>query len=142
MALSDHDIDLLRESMSTIRERKHLATEIFYERLFELDPALRKLFSEDIATQTEKVMVALGAVLAQIHDLDLCREMTADLAVRHVKYGVAAEDYATVGNAVMDMLAVLLDDQFTDELASAWRRAYDAIAETMIASAYGTQHAA
>ncbi|UOM37263.1 globin domain-containing protein [Acuticoccus sp. I52.16.1] len=137
MALSDHEIDILRASMHIIRERKHIATEVFYERLFAHNPKLRRLFGTDIAGQTEKVMVALGAVVAQIHDLDACREMTADLAVRHVRYGVAAEDYTTVGLAVQDMLGVLLADDHSPEIATAWRRAYDAIAATMIATAYG-----
>ena len=137
MALTDHEIDLLRESMILLRERKHLATETFYERLFARDATLRRLFKEDIAVQTEKVMVALGAVLAQIHDIDACRALTHDLAVRHVDYGVAAADYDTVGLAVQDMLALVLDADFTDELALAWQHAYASIADAMVASAYG-----
>ena len=135
--LSDREIDILRESMTLLRERKHLATEIFYERLFERNPSLRRLFTEDIVVQTEKVMMALGAVLAQIHNIDACRTMTRELAVRHVNYGVVAEDYDTVGLAVQDMLALVLDDDLDDELARAWQRAYASIASAMVASAYG-----
>ena len=138
MALSDDEIDLLRHGLRLMQARKQMASAIFYERLFEIAPATRALFSDDILAQTEKVMIALGAVVGQIHDLDACREMTRDLARRHVGYGVEAAHYALVGRVVMQTLSEVIDDAFTSAMETAWRKAYAAIAAAMIASAYGT----
>ena len=82
-------------------------------------------------------MIALGAVVGQIHDLDACRSMTEELAVRHVSYGVAAEDYRTVGEAVMVTLSEVLEDNFTPDMEAAWRAGYEAISSAMIEAAYG-----
>ena len=139
MALSEDQIDLLRESLRVMHQRRDLVADIFYERLFEIDPGLRPLFVEDIETQTEKVLFAFGAVVAQIHDLDVCREMTDELARRHVDYGVRPTDYASVGAAVMQTLSEVFEDGFTPELSAAWREAYDCIADAMIQAAYGPE---
>jgi hemoglobin-like flavoprotein len=136
MALSEDQIDLLRASMQRIRARKQMMAAIFYERLFEIAPHVRPLFRDDLIEQTEKVMIALGAVVAQIHDLDACRDMTRELAVRHVRYGVEAKNYAFVGRAVLATLAEVLAEDFPSDLEAAWIAAYEAIAAAMIAAAY------
>jgi hemoglobin-like flavoprotein len=135
--LSDDQIDLLRNSMRLVQARRDLMAALFYENLFEIDPSLRRLFSDDILVQTEKVLFAMGAVVAQIHNLDACREMTHDLALRHVDYGVRRQDYATVGAAVLHTLADVLEQNFTPELEEAWRLAYNRIAAAMTDAAYG-----
>jgi hemoglobin-like flavoprotein len=142
MHLTEDELDLLRNGLRIMLSRKELAAEVFYANLFDIAPQTRPLFSDDIVGQTEKVMFAFGAVVGQIHDLEACRAMTHDLAVRHVAYGVVAEHYALVGRSVMRTLEMVLDDDFTPEMDAAWRRAYDAIAAAMIASAYPTSGAA
>lgn len=137
MSLTDDEVDLMRHGLRLMTARKQLAAEIFYERLFEIDPKLRSLFSDDIVAQTEKVMIALGAVVAQIHDLDACRSMTEELAIRHVSYGVAAEDYRSVGEAVIVTLSEVLEEDFTSDMEAAWRAGYAAIAGAMVEAAYG-----
>jgi hemoglobin-like flavoprotein len=139
LELSDDQIDLLRNSMRLVQARRDLMAALFYERLFAIDPSLRSLFSDDILVQTEKVLFAMGAVVAQIHDLDACREMTHDLALRHVDYGVRRKDYASVGAAVLQTLAAVLEEHFTPELEEAWGLAYDRIANAMTEAAYGPQ---
>lgn len=139
MSLSEDQIDLLRGSLRVMHQRRDLVADIFYDRLFEIDPGLRPLFVDDIAIQTEKVLFAFGAVVAQIHDLDACREMTDELARRHVDYGVRAIDYSSVGAAVMQTLSEVFGDDFTPELFAAWRDAYDCIAAAMIEAAYGPE---
>jgi hemoglobin-like flavoprotein len=136
MSISEDQLDLLRTSMRLVNARKPLMSAIFYEKLFEIEPEFRRLFSGDLLEQTDKVMFALGAVLAQIHDVEACREMTRDLAVRHVGYGVEAGDYAKAGDAVMATLAVVLEAEWSADLEVAWRAAYDRIAAAMIEAAY------
>jgi hemoglobin-like flavoprotein len=136
MCLSDDELDYLRHGLRIMLARKQVAADVFYANLFEIAPQTRPLFTEDIVSQTEKVMFAFGAVVGQIHDLEACRAMTHDLAVRHVAYGVKAEHYALVGQTVMRTLELVLEDDFTPEMDAAWRRAYDAIAKVMVEAAY------
>ena len=53
------------------------------------------------------------------------------LGARHVSYGVKEEHYATVGGAMVDMLAEVLGKQFTAATKQAWLDFYTFIAETM-----------
>jgi hemoglobin-like flavoprotein len=53
------------------------------------------------------------------------------LGARHVAYGVREEHYATVGGAMLDMLAEVLGKHFTTATRQAWLGFYTFIAETM-----------
>ena len=53
------------------------------------------------------------------------------LGARHVGYGVKEEHYATVGGAMLDMLAEVLGKHFTTATRQAWLDFYTFIAETM-----------
>lgn len=137
MALEETEIELLRESLVYLQERKVLAASVFYENLFEIDPSLRPMFDDDLTEQSNKALFAFGAVVAQIHDIDVCREMTRGLATRHVAYGVTPEHYPKVGAAVLATVAMVMGDAMTPRIADAWQKAYDAVASTMIETAYG-----
>lgn len=137
MTLSEDEIELLRESLVYLQERKQLAASVFYENLFEIDPSLRPLFGEDLTEQSNKALFAFGAVVAQIHDIDACREMTRRLAVRHVAYGVTPEHYPKVGAAVLATVSMVMGSEMTPPIEIAWQRAYDAVADAMIGTAYG-----
>lgn len=136
MSMTEDEIDLLRESFRLMQTRKGRAAEVFYEHLFDIDPTLRRLFTTDLSELTEKVMIAMGAVIGQMQDLENCNAMTLDLAKRHVGYGVKPEDYEKVGHAVFRTLSEALEDDYTDDMDRAWRKAYAAIADAMIQSAY------
>lgn len=138
MALSDDDVDLLHLGLRLMEERKELAAALFYPRLFEIAPDTRPLFGTDIIAQTEKTIFAFAAVVAQIQALDAEDSLCADLARRHVAYGVEARHYPLVGRVVLGLLEdVLGPEHYTPEMASAWQRAYEEIAAAMIRAAYG-----
>ncbi len=136
MALSEDEIELLRDTLVYLQERKNLATSVFYENLFEIDPSLRPMFDDDLTEQSNKALFAFGAVVAQIHDVETCREMTRGLASRHVGYGVIPEHYPKVGAAVIATVSMVMGEAMTAEIATAWQKAYDQIAEAMIETAY------
>ena len=58
------------------------------------------------------------------------------LAIKHIDYGVKAEDYTTVGNALLYTLKQGLGDEFTDEVKKAWTAAYRVLADVMKKAAY------
>lgn len=72
------------------------------------------MFGLDILTQTETTIFTFGTVVAQIHDLDGVEALAAELAQRHVAYGVEARHYPLVGRAVLSILGeVLGSEHFT-----------------------------
>src|SRR5690606_23035183 len=60
------------------------------------------------------------------------------LAVKHIDYGVKAEHYTLVGNALLRTLKKGLGDEFTPEVRQAWIAAYQVLADVMREAAYGS----
>ncbi|MEL6660762.1 MAG: globin domain-containing protein [Bacteroidota bacterium] len=136
MSLSEEQLDILHESLIVVKNNKDLATSVFYEKLFEIDPTLRRLFPPDLTEQADKALFAFGAVAAQIQNVGTLGDLTRDLAVRHVNYGVLPQHYTQVGGAVLATIEVVFGDDITPAVTDAWRKAYDLIATAMIAEAY------
>lgn len=142
MTLTEEQMDLLRASFRTVRGDPAPVAGMFYARLFELAPDTRPMFRGDMAAQGVKLMNSLGAVVAQIHDLAPLRPMLADLARRHVGYGVAAAHYAVVGEALLWALACALGPRFDAATRGAWAAAYGGVSAAMIAAAYPAEDVA
>lgn len=136
MPLSEEEIEVLRDSLRTFQTRRSEIADTFYENLFCAHPDLRSMFDPDIDTQTEKTMLALGAIVAQIHRVEAFRPMVEELAMRHVGYGVRPEHYPFVGEALLATIRDVFGDELGPEVSGAWRVGYDEIARHMVARAY------
>jgi nitric oxide dioxygenase len=107
----------------------------FYRELFRRDPALRPLFTTDMAEQQVKFAEKLSQIVEAIPCLDELLGHTRELGARHVGYGVRVADYRTVEQALLDALAVVLGDKFDAATRQAWTLAYNLVAETMLEGA-------
>ncbi len=129
--MRDREIQLVQESFQKIIPIEEKATKIFYNRLFELDPALRPLFPNNMEIQEEKfihMFIFLIMGLQKIHEI---RPVAQNLAVDHVSYGVKEEDYTTFKKALLDTLKAILCNDFTPEVQSAWVDAYELLSRIM-----------
>src|SRR5215472_7500925 len=86
----------------------------FYQELFARDPALRPLFTTDLAVQKVRFAVKLTEIVQSIPRLDDLLFHTRALGARHVGYGVRVADYRTVGDALFAALAATLGDSFDE----------------------------
>lgn len=132
------DTDMRPDYIATVRATWALAKPnataialLFYKRLFELDPTLRRLFPADIAPQAGKLMQTLGVAVASLDRLETITPAVELLGRRHVDYGVLDADYDTVGRALIDTLAAVFDDAFTAEVRAAWTETYVTLAGVM-----------
>ena len=127
---------LIRESWAQVAPIADAAATIFYDRLFELDPSLRRLFSQtDMAGQRRNLMQTLAVVVASIDRLESIVPAVEALGRRHAGYGVEAAHFETVGQALLDSLAVGLGEDFTAEVRDAWATAYGILAGVMQSAA-------
>jgi hemoglobin-like flavoprotein len=130
---------LVRKSFAAAEREAEVAALVFYRRLFELDPGLRPLFKSDIQEQAKKLMEMLAVALSM---LDRPAELTGELeelGARHAGYGTRPEHYATVRQALFDMLAQVMGDGFTSEVRGAWDELYDFIETAMLRGAATAQ---
>ncbi|MGD8310860.1 MAG: globin domain-containing protein, partial [Chromatiales bacterium] len=68
MALTKAQIRLIRESYKLLKPEVEEASELFYQRLFEIAPEVRPLFRHDMAGQGMRFMNTLGIILRDIDD--------------------------------------------------------------------------
>lgn len=133
--MTTHQVYLIRKSFAELARHDHVAALVFYRRLFEIDPTLRPMFKGDIEVQSKKLLDMLAVLIAMLErPLGLELELRA-MGSRHAGYGVKDVHYATVGRALLDMLAETLDTRFTPEVREAWTALYGAVEATMKAGA-------
>jgi hemoglobin-like flavoprotein len=107
------------------------AAELFYGRLFELDPALRALFKSDMREQGKKLMQTLGYCVSKLDQLEEILPAVQALGKKHVAYGVAEADYDTVGSALIWTLEKGLGAAFTPAVKEAWTIVYVTLSGAM-----------
>ena len=124
-------IRLVQDTFEQVKPIADLAADMFYARLFELDPALRPLFAADLTAQKAKLMAALTLVVGGLRQPETVLAALQHLGRRHSTYGVQPHHYDTVGAALLWTLERGLGDEFTPPVAEAWAAAYGLVADAM-----------
>ena len=135
-------IELVKTSWEKVKPISEQAAELFYGRLFELDPSLRPLFKGDMKEQGRKLMATLGLAVSSLGKLETILPAVQELGRRHVKYGVPDESYATVAQALLWTLEQGLGDAFTDDHREAWTQTYLTLSNVMLEAAHEADEAA
>lgn len=125
---------LVQESWQKVVPISDKAAELFYGRLFELDPTLKLLFKSPIEIQGKLLMKALDGAVKGLDDLGALVPVLQKLGARHGPYGVLEKDYETVGSAFLWTLEQGLGEGFTPEVKAAWTEVYGVVAGVMIAA--------
>ena len=136
--MTPENIALVKSSWQQVLPIQKAASELFYGRLFELDPSLRLLFKGDMAEQGRKLMTMINTVVMSLDRLDPLLGAVEDLGRRHVGYGVTEAHYDTVGSALIWTLGKGLGEQLTPAVQEAWAEAYDTLASAMKQAATAT----
>ncbi|MEM7224200.1 MAG: globin family protein [Pseudomonadota bacterium] len=111
------------------------AAEMFYARLFELDPSLRPLFRGDLKRQGDKLMAVLAVAVEGLGNIEAILPTVESLGARHAGYGVTSDHYEVVGRALLQTLEKSLGQGFTADVKNAWSEAYGLLSTTMIRAA-------
>jgi len=133
--MNAEQIALVQSSFAKVEPISEQAAAIFYDRLFELAPQVRALFTGDMKVQGRKLMAMLRMVTIKLNDLDNLVPAVQQLAVRHVAYGAQPAHYAVVGQALIDTLDKGLGEDFTPAVREAWLTAYALLSGVMIEAA-------
>ncbi len=131
-----HQVALITESWSKVVPIKEAAADLFYARLFELDPSIRPMFKQDLTEQKRRLVEMLNRIVAMLGDFDALARSAQQLGRRHVPYGVKPQHYDTVGEALLWTLATGLGNAFTPDVKQAWTAAYQVLADTMKEASY------
>lgn len=134
--MTPEERNLVQSSFAAVAPIAEQAAELFYGRLFEIAPEVKPLFKGDMKAQGRKLMQMLAAAVGGLDDLDALVPVVQDLAKRHIGYGVTAEHYKPVGEALIWTLEQGLGDKFTPEVRDAWLKTYGVLSSVMTDVAY------
>lgn len=123
---------LVQESFKVVEKISDVAADIFYQRLFDIEPELRSLFSEDLREQKTKLMGALKVLVNTLDNPDKLIPILEDMGRKHKSYGVVEDHFVPVADALVWTLEEGLGADFTEEVRHAWTALYSAIASIMI----------
>jgi hemoglobin-like flavoprotein len=130
--MTPHQITLVQTSFAKVVPIAATAADLFYGRLFEIAPDVRRMFPDDMAEQKKKLMAMLGTAVGGLSRLDRLVPAVQALGERHAGYGVTAAQFAPVGAALLWTLQQGLGDDFTPEVGEAWTTVYGVLSRTMI----------
>src|SRR6516164_7337312 len=112
--------ELVRATFARIAPIADQAAEMFYDRLFAIDPNLRPMFKNDMRKQGAMLMAVLATAVGNLHRLDQILPTVRELGRRHTGYGVRDKDYDKVAVALLSTLEAALRDEFTASVRDAW----------------------
>lgn len=141
--ITDQQKIAILESWKMVVPIAETAADLFYRRLFELEPSYRALFPDDLSDQKRKLIKMLAFIVKALdwpddawrttvpEDEDLFLVLLALGRRHHVLYRVPDASYQTVGEALIWTLDLGLGKAFTDEVRDAWLHVYTLLAKTM-----------
>lgn len=137
MQLTGTQVKLIKKSWEVFRTMNPaIPGDVFYSRLFLLNPNLEKLFKPSMQAQYTKLIDMLTLIVSRLERIDEVTSEIKELAIRHVEYGVKAKHYTAVGEALLWTLKQGLGNEWTNDLEQAWITCYQTLAGEMVDAAY------
>ena len=81
--MTPQQITLVQTSFAKVAPIAAIAADLFYGRLFEIAPDVRRMFPEDLAEQKKKLMAMLGTAVGSLDRLDALLPVVRALGERH-----------------------------------------------------------
>jgi nitric oxide dioxygenase len=136
MDLTSHEEELITQTFAEIAPQVDKATDMFYERLFDVMPSTKEMFG-DGEQRFEMFNILATAVKSLSYAGDKGPDLTA-LGGRHVTYGVTLEQFDVVEQVLMWTFKQILGDSFTAQAHVTWVKVYGLLRERVIQGNYST----
>lgn len=126
-------IELILQSLETIRNRQDEFASSFYNNLFVAHPHLKRHFTNtDMVQQRQMLMGALMLLGKNLQKPQLLAKTVKSLGERHNNYGASPEYFKPFGDVLLVTLANCLGSEWTDAMEQAWIEAYHSISQLML----------
>jgi hemoglobin-like flavoprotein len=125
-------IQLVQDSWKQAQVHADKVAQMFYTRLFEMNPELRPLFRGDMQEQQRKFMQMMSLAVDGLEQTEQLVPMLYELGRRHIDpYRVQPQNYDSLGAALLWTLQQTLGAAFTNEMRLAWSQAYRGMSQAM-----------
>jgi nitric oxide dioxygenase len=122
---------LVQDTFQYVKPVSAAAAQLFYSRLFQLNPSLKPLFKGDLEDQRRKLLASITAVVEGLDRFDEMLPGVQAMAARHECYGVRPEHYEDFGAALLWTLERALGPSWTPDVRQAWAAVYDSLSSAM-----------
>ena len=129
--MTPEQVDFVQRSWRAVLPVGDTAAELFYGKLFSLDPSIQSLFRDDLREQGRNLTAMISVAVGSLSRPEKITLAVRQLGKRHAAYGVEPRHYELVGVALLWMLERVLGEAFTPQVRAAWTAAYDLLATTM-----------
>lgn len=121
----------LQASMNLMLEDEVGFAKIFYDKVFTLAPSVRALFRNNMTDQGRLLTHMLGGIVYSLSRPEHLKKGLAKLGQSHVDYGVKAEYYPVVKQAMLETIDEVLGERKSSQTIAAWNEALDFVIDTM-----------
>lgn len=134
--MTPDEIDLILADGALVRADADGFASSFYDTLFEIAPATRQLFPDDMTSQRGKLVDELAFLIEAVTPspdgatIETFLDRAHDLGRRHVEYGVQGSHYAPVRTALLAALRTRIDG-WGPEHHDAWDKLFRLISDVM-----------
>lgn len=111
---------LIRDSFAKLEPARDLVAQLFFLKLFRLDPSLRKRFGGPVETQARKFAAGMKLTVISLGHQDGLMPTLKLLGARHRQIGIRPRHYRTMSRALVWTLEQSLEKRFTRETKEAW----------------------
>jgi class 3 adenylate cyclase/hemoglobin-like flavoprotein len=125
----------LQSSMNVMLEDEDAFAKTFYDKVFAIAPEVRALFRNNMTNQGRLLTHMLGGIVYSLSRPEHLHKGLAKLGASHTKYGVKAEYYPVVKQAMIETIDEVLGERRSNKSIEAWNSALDFVIDTMRAHA-------
>ena len=122
----------LQSSLYLMLKNEDYFAEVFYGKIFEKAPFVRRLFSKSILDQGRLLTHMLGSIVYSLARPEHLVMGLKRLGQSHMRYGVKDEYYPLVKETMLETIEEILGDLHTPLIRQAWSQALDFVTETMM----------
>lgn len=133
--LSTSEIGLIKATVPILREHGVLLTQHFYKRMFSHNPELQHVFNmgnQKNGSQQTALALAVLAYAEHIENPSVLLPVLQRIGDKHTSLQISAAQYDIVGKHLLASIAEVLGEAATEELITAWAKAYGQLADLMI----------
>lgn len=133
--LDTHTIQIVKSTIPLLEGAGTSVTDHFYQRMFTANPELKDVFNlsnQKSGRQQFALFSAVAAYAKYIDNLGELGSLVERIAQKHTSFDIQPEQYQIVGYHLIETLRELAPDEFTDEVAEAWGKAYQLLATVLI----------
>jgi len=129
------DVDLLEQTFTALAPQGEALVKRFYAELFERYPNVKPMFDNTtVAEQEKKLLAALQLVVNSLRKPKVLANALTQLGAKHYEYGARPEHYTAVAETLLDVMAEFAGDLWTSDVHTAWSKALNTVATTMLAA--------